>query len=60
MKSIDRFDLKKGCRFSTYATWWIRQAIVRATQEQGRAIRIPSHLNEKSSKIKNVVINLEK
>ncbi len=60
MKSIDRFDLKKGCRFSTYATWWIRQAIVRAIQEQGRAIRIPSHLNEKSSKIKNVVINLEK
>ena len=60
MKSIDRFDLKKGCRFSTYATWWIRQAIVIAIKEQGRAIRIPSYLNEKSSKIKNVVINLEK
>ena len=60
MKSIDRFDLKKGCRFSTYATWWIRQAIVIAINERGRAIRIPPHLNEKSSKIKNVVINLEK
>ncbi len=60
MKSIDRFDLKKGCRFSTYATWWIRQAIIRATYEQGRAIRIPCHLNEKSFKIKNVAMNLEK
>lgn len=60
MKSIDRFDLKKGCRFSTYATWWIRQAIIRATYEQGRAIRIPDHLNEKSFKIKNVAMNLEK
>ena len=60
MKSIDRFDLKKGCRFSTYATWWIRQAIVIAVHEQGRAVRLPVNLNGKIIKTKNTITKLEK
>ncbi len=51
MKAAERFQYKKGFKFSTYATWWIRQGITRALADQSRTIRVPVHLNEISNKI---------
>lgn len=53
IKAIDKFDIEKGYKLSTYATWWIRQAISRAVGNQCRTIRIPAHTNEKLNKIKH-------
>lgn len=49
-KAVDKFNYKKGFKFSTYATWWIRQAVTRALADQGRTIRIPVHMVETISK----------
>ncbi|MFZ1745266.1 MAG: sigma-70 family RNA polymerase sigma factor [Nitrospirales bacterium] len=54
MKAAERFQYRKGFKFSTYATWWIRQGITRSLADQSRTIRVPVHLNEISNKIARV------
>jgi RNA polymerase primary sigma factor len=54
MRAVDKFEFRRGFKFSTYATWWIRQAITRAIADQARTIRIPVHMIDVLSKLRNI------
>ncbi len=53
MRAVDKYEYRRGFKFSTYATWWIRQAITRAIADQARTIRIPVHMIDVLSKLRN-------
>ncbi len=59
MRAVDKFEYRRGFKFCTYATWWIRQAITRAVADQSRTIRIPVHMVETMSKVRNVARRLQ-
>ncbi len=58
MRAVDKYEYKRGYKFSTYATWWIRQAITRAIADHARTIRIPVHMIETMSKLRNIAKHL--
>jgi len=58
MKAVDRYDPERGCKFSTYATWWIRQAVTRSLSNQGRTVRIPVYVTDNVARYKKTAEEL--
>ncbi len=59
MRAVDKFEYRRGFKFCTYATWWIRQAITRAVADQSRTIRIPVHMVETMTRVRSVARRLQ-